>query len=420
MTSRHAKPILLIVDDVPENIDILSEMFIHDYTVKAAINGEKALKIAATKPYPDLILLDIMMPGMDGYEVCRHLKNNEQTKKIPVIFVTAVFEPADEVKGLEIGATDYIVKPFSPIITKARIKTQLELKFAKDHLEEMIKTRTKELAEAYENLQNTQQQIIQQEKLASIGQLAAGIAHEVNNPIGFITSNLGSLKKYVDKLTAHIGSLCEILEASGASKQVKELRKRDKLDFILEDLQDLINESLEGTERVQEIVRNLKSFSRVEEKIFSMTNLNECLEEALKIAWNELKYKATIIREFGELPQILCFPQQLKQVFINLLVNAAQAIDKQGAITVRTSLAGEIIKVSITDTGCGIAKEHLQKIFEPFFTTKKIGKGTGLGMSISLDIVKKHNGQITVESEIGKGTIFTVELPVTQPTEPNA
>ena len=245
--------------------------------------------------------------------------------------------------------------------------------------------------------------------------MAAGVAHEINNPVGFISSNLGTLAKYVDRLKGFVEYQTTLLETLGDPEKLtalKEERQHQKIDRILEDLADLITESLDGTERVRKIVLNLKSFSRVDQADQKMADINECIESTVNIVWNELKYKAKVIKEYGELPHTLCYPQQLNQVFMNFLVNAAQAIEKQGEITIRSWLKDGFIHVSVRDTGSGIAAQNLHKLFEPFFTTKEVGKGTGLGLSIAYDIVKKHNGEILVESEVGKGSIFTVKIPV--------
>lgn len=267
-------------------------------------------------------------------------------------------------------------------------------------------------------LQQMQGQIIQQEKMASIGQLAAGVAHEINNPMGFITSNLTSLGKYADRLDEYIAALQQSLFSCPTHPDIADidrLRQKLKVDYIISDLRELVNESLDGANRVRRIVQDLKSFSRVDQAECCRTNLNEALETTINIAWNELKYIATLERNFGEIPEIVCYPQQLNQVFLNLLVNAAQAMEKQGNIIVRTWSDDEYVFVSVKDSGKGMPEDVKRHIFEPFFTTKEAGKGTGLGLSISADIVRKHKGEITVESEVGVGTTFIVRLPVNSP-----
>ena len=282
----------------------------------------------------------------------------------------------------------------------------------------LMQKQKKRLEKAYGDLKMAQSQMLQKEKMASIGQLAAGVAHEINNPMGFISSNLVSLGKHTQRLVDFIEAQTELYSTlpgaetvlSAAAKKRKELR----VDYVLGDLKDLLAESLEGAERVKAIVQNLKSFSRIDAAEESRINIHDCLESTINIVWNEIKYKAELKREYGDLPMINCFPQQLNQVFMNLLVNAAHAIEKNGEIVVRTWRQGENVMITVADNGSGIAPEHLNRLFEPFFTTKEVGKGTGLGLSIAYDIVKKHKGEIRVASEVGKGTTFAISLPITE------
>ena len=271
-----------------------------------------------------------------------------------------------------------------------------------------------EIGRAYSELQVTQTQLIQQEKMASIGQLAAGVAHEINNPNGFVMSNLRTLGKYAERLVEFIAAQAAV-ECPGSPdgcERLVALRRQLKIDHIIDDLPGLVSESLDGTERVKRIVQDLKSFSRTDESQCQMSDLRDCIESTINIVWNELKYKVELKREYGDLPPVMCYPQQLNQVVMNLLVNAGHAIETQGVITVRTWQAEGDACIAVSDTGSGIAEEHRAHIFEPFFTTKEVGKGTGLGLSISFNIVKKHGGELTVESEPGKGTTFTVTLPL--------
>jgi two-component system NtrC family sensor kinase len=272
------------------------------------------------------------------------------------------------------------------------------------------------LQNAYDELKAAQSQFVQQEKMASIGQLAAGVAHEINNPIGFVTSNLGTLKKYLGRVTEFLQKQTEIFPREAGDERtirLAEVRRQLKIEPILEDLPSLLAESLDGVERVRKIVQNLKSFSRVDQFDHSLADINRCLDDTLNIIWNELKYKCTLKKEYGDLPLTRCYPQQLNQVFMNLLVNAAQAIESKGEIVITTRASETEITIAIADSGSGIPPEDQNRIFEPFFTTKEVGKGTGLGLSITYDIVtKKHGGTIMVASEPGKGTTFVVTLPV--------
>ena len=291
-----------------------------------------------------------------------------------------------------------------------------------------IEAQNTELKSTLKRLEDTQAQMLQSEKMASIGQLAAGVAHEINNPTGFVSSNLKTLLDYQEDIAGLIGKyngLVALLESDehrdslsedikSAIQELKAAESDIDIDFLMEDINELIGDCREGTDRIKKIVIDLKDFAHPgEDKIQSM-DINQGLESTLNVVNNEIKYKATVKREFGDIPNIHGYPQQLNQVFMNILVNAAQAIEKKGEITVKTSAADHFVEVMISDTGCGIPKENLQKIFDPFFTTKDVGKGTRLGMNIAYNIVKKHNGTIQVDSEVGKGTTFTIRIPVEQ------
>lgn len=286
------------------------------------------------------------------------------------------------------------------------------------HIEQ--RRRLHELHQLNQQLENAQNHLLQSEKMASIGQLAAGVAHEINNPIGYVYSNLGTLEKYVQDTLAML-ALYEQAEALISDVDMREKLKaaREKLDiaFLREDLGNLMSESKDGITRVKQIVQNLKDFSHVDTADeWHLADLHQGLDSTLNIVNNEIKYKAEVVKEYGDLPEVECLPSQLNQVFMNLLVNAAHAIEERGTITIRTGRKGDEVWVEIADTGKGIAPENLMKIFDPFFTTKPIGQGTGLGLSLSYGIVKKHGGRIEVESEIGRGTTFRVWLPVRQRT----
>lgn len=269
-----------------------------------------------------------------------------------------------------------------------------------------------ELEQALHELKATQSQMLQSEKMATVGQLAAGVAHEINNPTGFVTSNLTSLEKYINRLTEFV-ALIEESAPPEMKAEIAQLNKKMKISFITRDIHDLISESLEGSDRIKKIVMSLKNFSRQDQEEFGDANLNDCMDTTLNVVWNELKYKATVHKEYGDLPLIKCYAQQLNQVFMNILVNAAQAIKEQGGITIKTWSTDQTICISITDTGKGMEEKTMAQIFEPFFTTKEKDKGTGLGLSIAYDIItKKHHGKLLVASTLGRGTTFTMELPI--------
>ncbi len=278
-----------------------------------------------------------------------------------------------------------------------------------------VECSNKKLQKAYDDLKISQTMAFQQEKLAGIGQLAAGVAHEINNPMGFISSNVDTLGRYFKKLNEFICLIESVLTSQADSKYQKniiEKRNQLKIDFVLSDTENLIRETMEGAGRVTKIVQDLKRFARPSEEELKLSNINECIKSTLNIVWNEIKYKAAVNKEFGNVPAAKCNPQQLNQVFMNILINAADSIDEKGVITIKSWQENSFVFVSISDTGCGISENNLTKVFDPFFTTKTVGKGTGLGMSISYDIIKKHNGKFKVESKVGKGTTFTLSLPV--------
>ncbi|MGO9954363.1 MAG: sensor histidine kinase, partial [Dissulfurispiraceae bacterium] len=287
--------------------------------------------------------------------------------------------------------------------------------------EEALQQKNLALLDAYTELKNAQSQILHQEKMASIGQLAAGVAHEINNPMGFIMSNLNTLEKYIDKISEFVKIQSTVIKELGEGSQqvgnwdhIEEKKRSLKIDYIMEDITNLIKESHDGAERVKKIVQDLKSFSRIDEAEYKLADINSGLESTINIVWNELKYKATLSREYGDIPLTKCKPGQLNQVFLNLLVNASHAIDHNGEIKVQTWHEKGCIQIAITDTGSGIPEDIRSRIFEPFFTTKEVGKGTGLGLSIAYDIIKKHHGEIKVESTVGKGTTFTISIPVVE------
>ncbi|HEC18515.1 MAG TPA: PAS domain S-box protein [Gammaproteobacteria bacterium] len=275
-----------------------------------------------------------------------------------------------------------------------------------------------ERKQALEKLQAAQDQLLQSEKMASIGQLAAGVAHEINNPVGYIYSNLNTLQSHTGKLIEML-NLYEVSEPSppldSTTRDSITAKKEElDLDYLKEDVLDLVRESQEGIDRVKQIVQDLKDFSHVDQAEWQWADLHRGLDSTLNIVNNELKYKAEVVKEYGELPLVECLASQLNQVFMNLLVNAAHAIEQRGTITVRTGTEGEWVWVEISDTGKGIEAEHLKRIFDPFFTTKPVGTGTGLGLSLSYGIIGKHGGRIEVRSKPGQGTIFRVWLPEKQ------
>lgn len=296
---------------------------------------------------------------------------------------------------------------------------QLGLLLERRKNEKTLEANYLKLETLYEEMKNTQAQLLQHSKLVSIGQLAAGVAHEINNPIAYVAGNAEILQNYCETyktIFTDLNNLFGKMDARTNYAEVQQywdsLSKEKKLKFITDDGIEIIKESLEGLDRVRDIVADLKSFSHVNDAEMGDADINQCIDITLKMIWNELKYKCTVNKKYEQLPVLHCFPRQLNQVFMNLLVNAGQAITEKGDINITTCLRDNAIHVSIQDTGDGIKPENLESLFSPFFTTKPIGQGTGLGLSISYNIIQKHGGEITVDSEVGKGTTFTIVLPL--------
>ncbi len=279
--------------------------------------------------------------------------------------------------------------------------------------------------DAKKEVEQLHNQLMQSDKLASIGQLTAGVAHEINNPIGFISSNLNSLGEYAEDLgqvlTAYEKLLGECLAEGSSSnataQEVDRLKREVDIEFIMSDLANLLKESTEGAQRVRQIVADLRDFAHADTPDTSEEDIHALIDKTINVAWNELKYKTEVVKEYGEVPAISCFAGRLGQVFLNLLVNAAHAIDERGTITIRTGHEGANAWIEVSDTGSGIPEENRARIFDAFFTTKPLGKGTGLGLNLAHEIVTAHGGTITCESTVGTGTTFHIELPIAGPPE---
>lgn len=316
-----------------------------------------------------------------------------------------------------------------------RVQAEASLRESRDQLEERVRARTFDLNAANETLtqekerqaflitrlEEAQSQLIQAGRMASIGQLAAGVAHEINNPVGFVNSNLGSLQRYVANLLTLLAAYeqTEINLPVPALHVLKQVKQEVDIDFLREDVSSLLAESVDGLKRVTRIVQDLKNFAHVDEAERQFANLEDGLESTLRVVWNELKYKADVVKEYAGIPPIACFASQLNQVFMNLLVNSAQAIKGHGTITLRTGQNEHELWVEVGDTGEGIQPEHLARIFEPFFTTKPVGQGTGLGLSLAYGIVKKHQGRIEASSQPGSGSQFRIVLPKSPAAHPD-
>jgi signal transduction histidine kinase len=351
---------------------------------------------------PDVAIMDLNLP--DGRAV-EALTSPAEDGAFPILLMTSYGNEQIAVEAIKSGAIDYIVKSPESFNSMA---TTLERAMREWKLLQEKKAVEMQLKES-------QAQVIQQEKMASIGLLAAGVAHEINNPIGFITSNLSTLEKYTDKLVQFIefqGQAIEKCADEATRVTLEKMRELIKLDHLVTDLRELITESQEGSKRVSKIVRDLQSFSRTDSSEAIPCDLTETIMSTINMVRHEIKYVAELDLQIENLPPIICQPQHIGQVLMNLLMNAAHSIQSNGLITLAASQVGDSVEISVTDNGCGILPEQLERIFEPFFTTKEAGRGTGLGLAISRDIIRKHGGELLVESTTGTGTTFTVRLPI--------
>ncbi|MDQ2097111.1 MAG: response regulator [Tychonema bourrellyi B0820] len=462
---------ILVVDDTPENLHLLSGILSKNgYQVRPVPNGKLALSAAQRIP-PDLVLLDIMMPEMDGYQVCQQLKANEATKDIPVIFISAINDVMDKVKAFAVGGVDFITKPFQLEEVLARIKTHLKICSLQNSLQE----RNEDLATAIQELQATQEHLIQSEKMAALGQLIAGIAHEINTPLGIIGSSIDNIANFWEE---NLENLPQFFQKTSSTSQVyflkllyrssidretiftsKEKRKfkQNLVNYLIEkkvesaeeiadtlvdmeiydDLEELLplfqlpdwaivlntayqftsfKKSISliqrATAKSGKVVFALKSYAHFDSKQEKVeANLHSGIETVLTLYQNQLKHGIEVVRKYGDLPKILCYPDELNQVWTNLVHNALQAMNYKGTLTIETQFMDGNLSIKFIDNGKGIPPEIVPKIFQPFFTTKPAGEGSGLGLDIVRKIIDKHQGNISVESVPGE-TIFTVSLPV--------
>jgi signal transduction histidine kinase len=420
MENPEKKETILLVDDIPANLEILIRVFQKEgYKVRAVTSGPLGIRAAEHEP-PDIVLLDVTMPDMDGYEACRRLKQNPALKAIPVIFISALSETFDKMTAFEAGGVDYITKPIQIEEALARVKTHLALRRYQRLLEQSNQT----LQETIDQLKEAQGQLINSEKMASLGVLTAGIAHEINNPISFISSSSIGLSKNI-RFLLDIEQKYEAILTRCQEKELDELNEykvSHDFDERLTELTQLTDNIIEGSRRISGIVRSLRQFSRLDEADMKEIDIHENIDSTLILLHHKIFKEITIKKEYQELPKVTCFPAKISQVLMNILSNAIDAVLlKTGTgqpceIAIRTGVCemvgNRFVIIAITDTGPGIPSETMKKIFDPFFTTKPVGKGMGLGLSISNNIVREHGGKIEVHSTPPDGTAFTVYLPL--------
>ncbi|MCT7986163.1 response regulator [Laspinema sp. A4] len=426
---------ILLVDDTPANLRLLSIILTRQgYRVRKALTPELALN-AVELSLPHLILLDINMPGMNGYEVCSKLKANPKTQEIPIIFISALDDVFDKIKAFEVGGNDYITKPFQEAEVLVRVEHQLKLR----SLQIELVDKNRVLEQTLTDLKQVQSHLIQNEKMVSLGQLVAGLCHEINNPVNFISGNLVYVKTYVKQLLGLIQEYRQVL--GSIPDEIQELEEEIELDFLVEDFPKLVMSMQGGAERIRTIVESLRNFSRLDEAELKSVDLHEGLESTLMMLGHRLEQSGdrpgiTVIKNYTQLPLVRCYAAQLNQVFMNLLTNAIDALESgdrhphslpnnhnpeaigpelpSRTIWINTAQSTEnTVTISIADNGPGMTPELQQQVFDPFFTTKQVGYGTGLGLSISYQIVVEgHGGTLDCESLPGTGTTFTLQLPI--------
>jgi len=429
--------LILVVDDTPTNAKVLFDVLKDaGFRVLLAQTGESALEKLQVIT-PDIILLDIMMPGIDGFETCRRLKASESTKDIPVIFMTALSETTNKVQGFKLGAVDYLTKPLQQEEVLARVNAHLrvrnlnrELQQLNQTLEHQVTQRTEELSSALAQIQQSQLHLIQREKMSALGEMVAGVAHEINNPVGFIAGNLAPALEYVKDLFGLVDLYQQ--KFPNADAEIEAVIAAIDLEYVREDLPKLLSSMREGVNRIRTISTSLRSFSRGDTGHPTDFNIHEGIDSTLMILGHRLKAQPDrseiqIHKDYGDLPPVECYPGQLNQVFMNILSNAIDALDERdqnrtveainndpSIIRIWTeAIAQSRVAIHIVDNGSGIAEETRSRLFQPFFTTKPVGKGTGLGLSISHQIVtENHHGKLYCHSTVGQGTEFVIEIPL--------
>ncbi|MEX0269345.1 response regulator [Leptolyngbyaceae cyanobacterium UHCC 1019] len=414
---------ILIVDDTPENIRFLSTLLIEQgYQVRKALTGKMALT-AAQAATPDLILLDINMPHLNGYETCKLLKQNEETASVPVIFLSALNDVVDKVKAFQVGGVDFISKPFQFEEVLLRIQTHLQIRV----LQSQLHLKNTQLENALEGLKQMQTQLLRKEKLSGLGQLVAGVCHEINNPVSFIAGNLKPAQDSIQTLL----KLIDVYQTEypEPSPVIQTLLEEAELDFLVSDLQNMMRSMRTGVDRIGSIVLALRIFSRLGESDIKPTNIHECIDSTLLLLHHRFAEKSMmpeikIIKDYGNLPLVACHSSEMNQVFLNLLTNAIDALQQKFShsdsllehpmiqiITETNALKQTVIRIK--DNGIGISDNVEKHLFEPFFTTKPVGQGIGLGLATSYQIVvERHKGNLSYCANVGS-TEFKIEIPTT-------
>lgn len=408
---------ILIVDDELVSRMKLQKIMESFGECKLAENGEDALKIAMSENPPDIIFLDIEMPGMDGFEVCRRLKADPKTKDIPVIFLTAHTEIESITRGFELGAVDYITKPFHKAEVKARARTHLSLKKAREDIQAksvILQNQIKEIQEKTEQLRQKDLQLLEMDRVVGIATLAAGIAHEINNPLSFVKSSIGFVKKSVDKMVGAARYWDDKPVSEPLLKDYKDYLSQINFDYAASSLGEKFDRIKKGIERIMKIVNSLKSFSRVDKEEIGKIDINNSIEEAIEILSAQELEDVEFVKELQKTPLMECSANAINQCLLHTIQNAIDAVEGRGTIKIISSYneRENQILINIIDNGKGMSPELVRQAFNPFFTTKAVGSGTGVGLSMTERIIKRHGGKINISSKEGEGTTITMILPM--------
>ena len=413
ISEPEQKTRLLIVDD-SRVVRKMYGMFLDEkYECDEAESFDEAMAAIKRNDYA-VVITDVMMPGLSGIELLRKVVNDYPTTE--VIVASSIDRPQRALDAIRLGAFDYLIKPCDPdvlAVTVERAIERRELLLGARNYKRELETRNSELLLRKEQLERLQAQMVHNEKMASLGQLSAGVAHEVNNPVGFVHSNLEMLDQLVGDLVQLLETYDQMELPPEFQAAVDQVKQRIDYPLIVDDVRNMIRDCRDGSDRIRAIIQNLRMFSRLDEAEYKATDVHEGIEATLRLCKRFFSGgKIFLLRDYGILPSIRAFSGPLNQVWMNLIINAAQAIgDASGEIRIATSEDDENVFVAVSDTGCGIAVQNLNRIFDPFFTTKPVGEGTGLGLPVSFGIIQSHGGEITVDSKLAEGTTFTVRLP---------
>jgi two-component system NtrC family sensor kinase len=404
---------ILIVDDEKAICDMFACCLGEQYVCHTASSATEALERLALATY-GLVITDVMMPGRNGVELLRDIKARHP--ETAVIMVSGVDRQQRVRDALNLGASDYLVKPCELdvllIAVERALASRTLQRIAKQYKAD-IEKQNKELALRADELQRLQAQIIHSEKMASLGQLAAGVAHELNNPAGFIYGNMDVLKNRLAGLQDLLVAYEQLTVPPALAPLINALKIRVDYEMLIDDLDSIVSDCLEGAVRIRDVVQNLRLFSRLDQAELKHVDLHEGIDSTIRLLSQYYSSGRVVVRrDYGELPLVSCYAAQLNQVWMNLLANAAQAISGHGEVRITTSVDEGWVVIAVRDSGCGVPQDLLPRIFDPFFTTKPVGEGTGLGLSISYGIIERHGGAITLASTLGKGTTFTIRIPI--------